>query len=70
MSTKSCDISDFIKNLIDQKNPDGTRKFSDDQIKGKLKTAYKRGYISRAQIIAATGKADILISESEFHILF
>jgi len=66
MSTKSCDISDFIKNLTEQLNPDGTRKFTDDQIKGKLKVAYKKGYISRAQIIAASGKEDTLISETEF----
>lgn len=66
MSIKGCDISDFIKDLLDQKNPDGSRKYTEAQIRGKLKTALKSGLISRAQLIASTGQKDLLITETEF----
>jgi hypothetical protein len=66
MATKGCNISDFIENLLKEKNADGTRKFTDAQIRGKLRVAFKGGLINKAQLIATTGKTDLLITEPEF----
>jgi hypothetical protein len=64
--SKGCDITDFIEGLMNEKNPDGTRKFSDLQIKGKLKAALKSGLISKEQLVATTGQKDLLITDSEW----
>jgi hypothetical protein len=66
MATKGCDISDFIQDLLDQKNADGSRKYTEAQIRGKLKAALKSGLVSKAQIIASSGQTDLLATEAEF----
>lgn len=66
MPSKGCDITDFIKNLMEATNPDGTRKYTDVQVKGKVRAAYRKGLISKTQIVAATGQKDLLMTSSDW----
>lgn len=66
MPSKGCDITDFIQDLLNATNVDGSRKFTDAQIKGKVRAAYRKGLISKTQIVAATGQKDLLMTEDNW----
>lgn len=66
---KTCDITDWVRDTINAKNPDGTKKFTLVQVKGKLQAALKEGAITQAQLNAIYGNISTLATSADWDVV-
>jgi len=52
----ACDLRATIQKWVNERNEDGTRKWTDSEIEGKIQAALKAGYVSRADVLSASGQ--------------